>query len=326
MKQPILSFVIPVYNVAAYIEKCVHSCFDQNVDKKLYEIILVNDGSTDNSLELCEKLKTQYPDLKIISQENKGLSGARNTGLGCAKGEYIWFVDSDDWITENCLGNIINQIKKYHTDIFWLGHDLVPHGKVYHKFIPDKIDVPISGEDFFANQLKGLFYIWKFIYKRDFLRKNKLEFYEGILYEDLEFTPRALYLAKTCYTIPKVYYHYLMREGSIVNNIKIKNIEDRFLILSELSNIINDKSISMSFKITLKRYILDILNGTFNLATKNNIKIPESGFQIIDRIKNENFYNSKLTLKIRVMIVFPNLYYLVLQNYFGFYKLLPLKK
>lgn len=326
MLQPILSIVIPVYNVAAYLEKCVHSCFDQNVDKSLYEVILINDGSTDNSLDLCEKLKIQYPDINLISQENKGLSGARNTGLGHAIGEYVWFVDSDDWITENCLANIINQIEKYHTDVFWLGHDLVPHGKVHNIFIPNKIDTPISGEDFFANQLNGLFYIWKFIYKRDFLMKNKLEFYEGIVYEDLEFTPRALYLAKTCYTIPKVYYHYLIREGSIVNKIKLKNIEDRFLILSELSNILNDKSISMSFKITLKRYILDILNGTFKLATKNNIKIPESGFRIIDRIKNENLYNTNLTLTTRILIVFPNLYYLLLQNYYGFYKLLSLKK
>ena len=224
----ILSIVIPVYNVEEYIEKCLLSCSNQNISKSNYELIIVNDGSPDKSLEICERLVSSIENMTIISQENKGLSGARNTGLKHAKGDYVWFVDSDDWLENNCLEDIIDTIKKQQSDIFWMGHDVVADEKVIASFVPNQLENPISGEAFFVNQLNELFYIWKFIYKREFLLKNELTFYEGILYEDLEFTPRALHLAKSCCTIPKIYYHYLMRDGSIINNFKNKNLESRF--------------------------------------------------------------------------------------------------
>ena len=97
----ILSIIIPVYNVEKYVEKCIRSCENQDIPKENYEVIVVNDGSPDGSLAIVERLANEFSNIKVINQENKGLSMARNTGLEAAKGEYVWFVDSDDWIEEN---------------------------------------------------------------------------------------------------------------------------------------------------------------------------------------------------------------------------------
>ena len=105
-----LSIIIPVYNVEKYIEKCLLSCIKQDISYEDYEIVVVNDGSPDNSITIVERIAKDYSNIRIINQENQGLSGARNTGMKHAKGNYIWFVDSDDYIEENCLGRIVSYL------------------------------------------------------------------------------------------------------------------------------------------------------------------------------------------------------------------------
>ena len=102
-----ISLVIPVYNVEKYIDNCIKSCLEQNIQDEDYEIIIINDGTKDKSMDKVDIYYKQYPNLiKIYNQENKGLSAARNLGLNMANGDYIWFIDSDDWITTNCLAEI----------------------------------------------------------------------------------------------------------------------------------------------------------------------------------------------------------------------------
>ena len=102
-KQLFLSFIVPVYNVEKYLEECLDSLLEQDIPHEEYEIICVNDGSTDGSLEILRRYEEKYPNIRVIDQENGGLSAARNVGLVHAKGEYIWFVDSDDLVQNNCL-------------------------------------------------------------------------------------------------------------------------------------------------------------------------------------------------------------------------------
>ena len=99
-----------MYNVEKFLAKCILSCENQNISKKEYEIICVNDGSLDSSAIIAEEIAKQYNNIIIINQENQGLSVARNTGLSNAKGDYVWFVDSDDWIEENCLRRIVSKL------------------------------------------------------------------------------------------------------------------------------------------------------------------------------------------------------------------------
>lgn len=316
----LLSIVIPVYNVEQYIEKCIVSCLNQDVASNQYEIILVDDGSPDNSIKICLKYEKEYPNIKVVSQANKGLSGARNTGLKHSLGDYVWFVDSDDWIQENCLNSIFRAIKSYNSDIYWLGHDVISGRKTINTFIPKKTEIPISGEDFFVNYLENKFYIWKFVYQRNFLINNKLEFYEGILYEDLEFTPRALLISKSCYTLPKVYYHYLMREGSIINNVKSKNIEDRFFICTRFLENINNSNVSNKYYKSGYKIIVNNIIGTIKMAIRSNIKLPVNAYQLINKIKIENFLSTKSKLNLRMMKLSTSLYYLFNKVGYNLYK------
>ena len=304
----ILSIVIPVYKVEEYIEKCLVSCSNQDISKNDYELIVVNDGSPDKSLEICERLLPSIENMAIVSQKNKGLSGARNTGLKHAKGNYVWFVDSDDWLEGNCLGEIISRIKEQQSDIFWLGHDVVSNDKVIDAFTPSKLEHSISGEDFFINHLNDLFYIWKFIYKREFLINNDLTFYEGILYEDLEFTPRALYVATSCFTFPDVYYHYLMRDGSIINNFKIKNLENRFFIFDRLINFMQREGVSKEFYQKCFKSIISSVLSTLRTSARSNLKLTNNVKDIIIKIKIKQFLNLSSKLHLFLIKFNPDLY------------------
>lgn len=106
----LLSIIIPVYKVEKYLRKCLDSCVNQDIPKDQYEIIAVNDGSPDNCQSILEEYEREYDNVRILKQENQGLSKARNNGLDIAKGDYVWFVDSDDWIEENCLSEIIAKL------------------------------------------------------------------------------------------------------------------------------------------------------------------------------------------------------------------------
>lgn len=310
MNSLLLTIVIPVYNVSQYVEKCVRSCYKQNVSNSKFEIIIINDGSTDDSLEICEKLKKEYRELKIISQKNKGLSGARNTGLRNANGKYVWFVDSDDWIEEDCLTVLFEQLKWHDVDLFWMGHDVIYKGISNRKYIPNKMDNPITGEELFVKHLNNLFYIWKFIFKKEFLINNNLEFYEGILYEDLEFTPRALLTAKSCYTIPHSFYNYLMRSGSIINNISTRNIEHRFFILNRLNQFeATNKRTSQAYKNKLIDIIIETFVGTVKMAARSKILLPASGFKLLEDIKNIKTNASTRNLHFRLIKLNLLVYY-----------------
>mgnify|MGYP001006884620 CR=1 FL=1 len=101
---PIISLIAPAYNVEKYIEACVHSCENQDLPRDSYEIIIVNDGSTDSTYSTIERLSGVYENIRIVTQKNQGLSVARNNGFKLARGKYVWFIDSDDCISSNCLG------------------------------------------------------------------------------------------------------------------------------------------------------------------------------------------------------------------------------
>lgn len=224
---PILSIIIPVYNVENYVEHCITSCLKQNILTQEYEIIIVNDGSTDNSLFIAEKTATGHPNIKIISQCNKGLSMARNKGLSLAQGDYIWFVDSDDYIEENCLKQIIETCKKGY-DVISLGWGFCYETGITIPRLRKNIKIN-NGWDLLKNlqQMGAQFYI----HNKNFLRKNHLEFYPGIYHEDNEFTPRMLYFAQSATYVNQVVYHYLVRKsGSILSTPNKKKAYDLLFI------------------------------------------------------------------------------------------------
>lgn len=214
-----LSIIVPVYNVEDYIANCLDSLLIQDIHHNDYEIIIVNDGSKDGSDKIANDYDRKHANIHIVNRENGGLSAARNTGLKHAKGEYVWFVDSDDWIEANCLKMLIYLLDKNELDTLCFGV------KFYHN--AEHVDCSntptehreqvMCGADFVlkANMIPAA---WAAVYRRSFLVENNLAFYEGILHEDEEFTPRAYFLAKKIMYSHQHVYYYRQREGSIMKS------------------------------------------------------------------------------------------------------------
>ena len=256
----ILSIIIPVYNVEKYIERCLKSCVYQDIPYSEYEIIVVNDGSPDHSIEIASIFAKNYSNILIINQENQGLSGARNTGMKHAHGEYIWFVDSDDYIEEHCLVRIVSYLK----------HDLDILQLQYRHVYED--DTPSLDIDFCRIEgVKSGLEVTKHgglpapapfsIYRTQFLRNNQLEFVRGIYHEDSEFKPRATYLAKKITSDNFISYNYLQRiSGSITSNFKLKNGSDILKVINSLLAFADQQNMPDQFRKHLYRKIAMNMN------------------------------------------------------------------
>lgn len=260
------SIVIPMYNVEKYIEKCLLSCLHQDISYNEYEIIIVNDGSPDGSLDIAEKIACQYSNIKIITQENKGLSEARNTGLRNAKGEYIWFVDSDDVIKEKCLSKIIEQCDSRQLQLLAICAADVINGEVLRRFSYTCEEV-LRGIEVLN---KGLMICCApfTIYRRDFLLKNKLYFYPGIYYEDTEFSPRSYFFAERVGFINDVLYFYTSNPESITRTLNPKRAFDRITIALSLDSFFTEH-VSKESSIFFHNYISQVFNNGLNFFLDN---------------------------------------------------------
>ena len=218
-----LSIIIPVYNVEKFVERCIRSCEKQDVSSDNYEIICVNDGSKDNSLDIINRLSTEYPNIIVISQPNGGLSAARNTGMRNASGVYYMFVDSDDWIAENCLGKLIKKLKEEKPDALAICAANV-FGDEYKRRMSYESEDPQKGKDYIRKHFSPCapFSIWS----SSFFKENKLSFCEGIFHEDSEFTPRAYYLANRISFTNDIIYYVYQNPNSITRSINPKKSFD----------------------------------------------------------------------------------------------------
>ena len=243
MQKPLFSIVVPIYKVEEYLERCLITLINQT--EKDIEIILVDDGSPDNCPTICDKYAEQDRRIVVIHKANGGLSDARNEGIKNATGKYIIFVDSDDYIDLDACKKM-SIYAKDNVEIIVsdgisddgnrnLNHSGVKNGRVY------------TGQQFLKETLNGCpMAAWLYIYNRDFLTGNALMFKNGIFHEDEEFTPRALLLAKSVVNTGESYYHYVIRENSIMTKKdKRKNAVDFFSTCESLCDIY-DKLETMS--------------------------------------------------------------------------------
>lgn len=230
-----LSIIIPVYNTANYLERCVNSCLNQNIKKDDYEIILINDGSTDNSLQLIRKTAENKINVSYYTQENRGLSETRNRGVRLAKGDYVWFVDSDDWIRENTLKDILDKCIKLDLDAFQLGacNVLESKKKRIYTVIENQVSTGLE-----LMSLKNKFYVCVpfTIYRRQFLIDNDLYFYPRIFHEDCEFSPRSYYCAKKVSGTNQIIYYVYNNMNSITHTMNPKRAYDLLFVIKQLEN------------------------------------------------------------------------------------------
>lgn len=228
-----LSIIIPVYNVEDYLAECLDSVFlGQNLDG--CEVICVNDGSTDGSRQILSQCKGKYPELIIIDQVNGGLSAARNSGLRVAKGEYIYFLDSDDFLYPGVIVRMMDFAQKNDLDLCFF--NVLKDGKDPYFKIKSNVQGVLTGFQFYQRFYSHNNYFppsanWMYLYKRSMLKKNQLIFKEGLVHEDEEFTPRAyVFATRASYLDFTIQYHRVLRKGSLtaetLNNFKEKHIKD----------------------------------------------------------------------------------------------------
>ena len=221
----LISIIVPVYNVSEYLEECLISIINQSY--KNIEIICINDGSTDNSLEILESFQKKDNRIIIINQINKGLSAARNTGLDIAKGKYIGFVDSDDYIDLDMFKMLYESIKKYNTDISICNYYYLLGEEKYIYYESDKDDLINNKEDYLYELLydcKIQNYVWSRLYKKELF--DNVRFPVGTVFEDIYISTCLLDKINSAYYISNPLYYYRRREKSITSNLSIDGICD----------------------------------------------------------------------------------------------------
>lgn len=222
---PAISVIVPVYNTQKFLEKCLESIINQTF--KDIEIICINDGSTDNSMSILNDYSEKDSRIKIINQKNAGLSCARNTGINNAKGEYIGFVDSDDWIDLDFFEKLYNAAKNYDADIASAGIKRVRSYKwKYNLKIKEEEVTENTDRKFVLCDVPEKCYVWNKIYRLEKIKQFSLYFEAGIYFEDRCFTCEALSKLKRLVVVPDTYYNYWTNPNSIVKSKSTKKTQD----------------------------------------------------------------------------------------------------
>ena len=215
MSQIRLSVIVPVFRVEKYLDTCVMSLLHQDMNADEYEIILVDDGSDDSCPQKCDEYAAKYKQIQVIHQPNKGQSTARNAGIKAAKGEYVCFVDADDYVEPNTYSSLVCQAQKEQIDTLAFRLQLVFDKKQQpiDTFTGD-VQSACTGEEFINRHLSVRCFSVVYLIRRELLLENNLFFKEGIFYEDVEWLPRFLYSAKRVMTSDKMVYNYVQRANS----------------------------------------------------------------------------------------------------------------
>lgn len=300
-----LSIIVPVYGVANYLCKCIDSLLVQDIED--YEIILVDDGSPDECPKICDDYAEKYTNIKAIHQDNKGLSEARNTGTRAAQGEYIMFVDSDDYLEPNVLGALIEQVERDYLDVLrFRMQNVKESGEVFIPYEGMKSDYndysyePTDGLSFLNERMWVQCYAVQFILRRELALQE--QFTLGIYFEDTDWTPRMLLRAKRVASTDLVVYNYLWREGSITLSQKDitkqrKQLQDKMGLLERLKQWGNQVSDRRWFDGMISNLVVNIvgmLAGPFYVERKEYIKqikalgiLPITTYRIAPRAKRK---------------------------------------
>lgn len=303
---PLISVIIPIYKVERYLKKCVDSVLNQ--DYKNLEIILVDDGSPDNCPQICDSYASQDSRIVVIHKKNGGLSDARNAGLETAHGEYVLFVDSDDWIHENCIRLLHEYCNKYDADIaignyktFGENDEMIEQKKIK----VDDYEILSAVEACKRNCFEVVFVTsWGKLIKRKLISNNL--FPKGKIHEDEFSTYRLLFKSdKIVYTSNQIYY-YLLRSTSIMGEKKIFYHKDAIIAYIEKIKFY-EKFEKKLVNLAIKKLMIYCLMCACQKQKNNLFRIRKIYLACLRRYKKES--NSKLEIfKYKIAIYCPILW------------------
>lgn len=294
-----LSIVVPVYNVEKYIRPCIESIFKQGLDESCFEVIIENDGCEDRSMEMITDIISQHQNIIVINQENLSLSVARNNGIARAKGEYILMPDSDDLLIENSLKPLLEKAIETKADL--VAADFIPMDDEEIsriQTIPQK-NFSIkeeTGEQFFLEDLSPKqCYVWRTLYRREFLLNERICFYPGIRFQDIPFTHECYLKAQKCLRISWFLNIYRKWPGASTNNydlVKAKDFCTAIVLTWKLNRLNLTPALTLKLKENVWRSFSDMI-----FLTCHEFKKVKDRIQVIDYIKklapDLNFQNGK---------------------------------
>lgn len=266
----IISIIVPIYNVEAYLERCIQSLIGQSYSN--LEIILVDDGSTDDSLSICQMYAQQDSRIKIIHKENGGLASARNTGIKAATGEYIGFVDSDDWVDLDTYQAMRILIQQHHPDVIRFGYQKISDGRTqgqYHLsydaglYTDDalrqiQLDT-ISTESVLDYRKKKILSACTGVYRRRFLDEHQIWFVSEreILNEDYLFVLQSIQSAESLYVSQDELYYYDTRPNSLTTTYRINMYEKKKKLYKRYCSVLPLNDPEIAFR--LRNFYIDCI-------------------------------------------------------------------
>lgn len=285
--KPLLTVVIPVYNVEKYLKRCVESVLVQGWHN--YDILLVDDGSTDSSPQICDDYVKAYDFISVIHKENGGLSEARNTGILHAKGEYVYFPDSDDWLEPQTFTELAEVLESQEFELVSFNREFVKGEE--DAIVSDPLVTQVfGGKDVFVQMLKHS-YITGFvndkIYKKSLFIDNNISFPKGKYYEDLGTNYKLFLLAKNVFATNQKYYHYLIdNPDSITQSWNEQKFSDMFGFYKDIfySDFVRSQLNKEELQISQRYYV----NGLIHiLASLYKSKLDKNYGEITSEVKQE---------------------------------------
>lgn len=254
-----LSIIVPVYGVEKYIRPCIDSIFCQGLDEKCYEVIIVNDGTKDRSMEIIQDIIDIHDNITIVNQENQGLSVARNVGISLAQGEYIIMPDSDDLLIDNSLAKLLDVALSSKADLVVADFLEMDDEEIENlKAIPQKRFEMIekTGEKLFLEDLNPYqCYVWRTLFRREFLTNNNLKFVPGIYFQDVPFTHECYIKAKKCIRTSWLLNIYRRGHESATFSFNRKKAKDFCIVIAEIWKLTRIEGLTLKAQKTLRKNI-----------------------------------------------------------------------
>lgn len=238
-KDVILSVIIPVYNVEKYLDDCIDSLYTQDIDTSEYEVIMINDGSTDKSYEIAKELAKQHDNIILLTQENSGQSVARNKGLDIARGKYIMFVDSDDKLMPNVMGKLLSTMTRHQLDIcaYRIIYEDESGKEIFGAIQPFPTDEIFDGR-YAITHGADIGSLWQKLYLKEMIDRYQLRFINGIYHQDVDFNLRMFAYANRMMFTDVIGYWYRFVAGSSVRKPnkqrEFKLIKDDFIVVRHI--------------------------------------------------------------------------------------------
>lgn len=274
-----LSVIIPVYNVEKYLERCISSVINQDIEPHEYEIILINDGSTDNSLEVVYKLKERYSNIVALTQENKGQAAARNVGIKVSKGEYIFFVDSDDFVETCVFKEMLDKMETVQPEILVTqSKSMKEDGTFGNIFCPPFPKMKVLTGEYVLTKGYRPASVWAKMFRKDFITKHINGFYEGIIHEDVLFCMQLFTYAQRIAFLNVVSYVYFYNPLSTDRLVDSKKLE--YSINSDI--VIAKEYKCFSYSSHLSANTSKIFLGLSNGLTMNTVYTLFKSHKVLD--------------------------------------------